>query len=197
MIVIWWYDIHYTTSGWWAHVAQMTCFQKIFGRHGLTGLKLEIWPIWCYADHLIMADLGDTPLPPFSDNIFGIKLLTEWATPGGWAHHLLTKSAKQYLKAIEKTIDLMTMRSSKLTWKHSDKEDYYSWTTLPKRHPKVNDSMWKSTRMKKPTRLLKQIPCRTQRYERSSLLYMTKLFSCHPPLPASDLSMKWFWWSCF
>ena len=48
----------------------------------------------------------------------------------------------------------------------------------------------KSTRTKKPTRLLRQIPCRTQRYERSSLPYMTKLLSWHPPLPAPDLSMK-------
>ena len=52
----------------------------------------------------------------------------------------------------------------------------------------------KSTRTKKPTRLLRQIPCRTQRYERSSLPYMTKLLSWHPPLPAPDLSMKWFRW---
>ena len=48
----------------------------------------------------------------------------------------------------------------------------------------------KSTRTKKPTRLLRQIPCRTQRYERSSLPYLTKLLSWHPPLPAPDLSMK-------
>ena len=141
--------------------------------------------------------LGGYPPPPLFGQYFWHKTFDGMGYPRGVGPPFTDKICKTVFESIEKTIDLMTMRSSKLTWKHSDKEDYYSWTTLPKRHPKVNDSMWKSTRMKKPTRLLKQIPCRTQRYERSSLPYMTKLFSCHPPLPASDLSMKWFWWSCF
>ena len=44
-----------------------------------------------------------------------------------------------------------------------------------------------TTRTKQPMRLLKAIPCRTQRYQKSSLPYITRLLSWHPPLPAPDL----------
>ena len=42
----------------------------------------------------------------------------------------------------------------------------------------------------KPLPLLKPVPCRTRRYERSSIPLMTKLLSWHPPLqyPALDLA---------
>ena len=40
------------------------------------------------------------------------------------------------------------------------------------------------TRSKEPKKLFKAVKCRTQRYERSSLPFMTKLLSWHPPLPA-------------
>ena len=43
------------------------------------------------------------------------------------------------------------------------------------------------TRSKRPTNLFKTIPCRTQRYQKSSLSFMTRLLSWHPPLPAPDL----------
>ena len=39
-------------------------------------------------------------------------------------------------------------------------------------------------RSKESKKLLKAVKCRTQRYERSSLPFMTKLLSWHPPLPA-------------
>ena len=43
------------------------------------------------------------------------------------------------------------------------------------------------TRTKKPMRLFKNVSCRTQRYQKSSLPYMTRLLSWHPPLPAPNL----------
>ena len=46
------------------------------------------------------------------------------------------------------------------------------------------------TRNKKPMKLYKEVKCRTLRYERSSLPFMTKLLSWHPPLPAPCLDLK-------
>ena len=45
------------------------------------------------------------------------------------------------------------------------------------------------TRNKEPKKLLKAVKCRTQRYERSSLPFMTKLLSWHPPLPTPHLML--------
>ena len=45
------------------------------------------------------------------------------------------------------------------------------------------------TRSKEPKKLFKAVKCRTQRYERSSLPFMTKLLSWHPPLPAPHLML--------
>ena len=41
----------------------------------------------------------------------------------------------------------------------------------------------------KPVPLLKPVTCRTQRYERSSLLFMTKMLSWHPPLRHISLDL--------
>ena len=47
----------------------------------------------------------------------------------------------------------------------------------------------KITRTQKPSGLMKQIPCRTQRYQRSSLPLMTKILAWHPPLPPPVLKL--------
>ena len=46
------------------------------------------------------------------------------------------------------------------------------------------------TRSRKPKNLFKEVKCRTSRYERSSLPFMTKLLSWHPPLPAPHLDLN-------
>ena len=46
------------------------------------------------------------------------------------------------------------------------------------------------TRNKAPMKLFKEVKCRTVRYERSSLPFMTKLLSWPPPLPAPCLDLK-------
>ena len=51
----------------------------------------------------------------------------------------------------------------------------------------------KITRTQKPSGLMKQIPCRTQRYQRSSLPLMTKILAWHPPLPPPVLKLPWFY----
>ena len=46
------------------------------------------------------------------------------------------------------------------------------------------------TRNKKPMKLYKEVKCRTSRYERSSLPFMTKLLSWHPPMPPPYLDLR-------
>ena len=53
----------------------------------------------------------------------------------------------------------------------------------------------KITRTQKPSGLMKQIPCRTQRYQRSSLPLMTKILAWHPPLPPPVLKLPWVYLS--
>ena len=45
------------------------------------------------------------------------------------------------------------------------------------------------TRSKEPMKLLKEVKCRTQRYQKSSIPFMTKLLSWHPSLPAPHLEL--------
>ena len=45
------------------------------------------------------------------------------------------------------------------------------------------------TRSKEPMKLLKEVNCRTQRYQKSSIPFMTRLLSWHPPLPAPHLEL--------
>ena len=45
------------------------------------------------------------------------------------------------------------------------------------------------TRSKEPMKLLKEVNCRTQRYQKSSIPFMTRLLSWHPPLPAPQLEL--------
>ena len=47
----------------------------------------------------------------------------------------------------------------------------------------------KITSAQKPSGLMKQIPCRTQRYQRRSLPLMTKILAWHPPLPPPVLKL--------
>ena len=43
----------------------------------------------------------------------------------------------------------------------------------------------------KPTAALKPVPCRTQRYKKSSLPLITKLLTWHPPLTYTALDLAW------
>ena len=66
------------------------------------------------------------------------------------------------------------------------------------RHDKFKDwfcvSQERTTGLKtrgKPIPLLKPVPCRTKRYERSSIPLKTKLLSWHPPLQYPGLDLAW------
>ena len=104
-------------------------------------------------------------------------------------HIIFQENYQSYEHAL-KQANLKTLRQRRILLmnnfakKASKSERFNKWFVVE------SNEEGKSTRTKKPTRLLRQIPCRTQRYERSSLPYMTKLLSWHPPLPAPDLSMK-------
>ena len=104
-------------------------------------------------------------------------------------HIIFQENYRSYEHAL-KQANLKTLRQRRILLmnnfakKASKSERFNKWFVVE------SNEEGKSTRTKKPTRLLRQIPCRTQRYERSSLPYMTKLLSWHPPLPAPDLSMK-------
>ena len=45
------------------------------------------------------------------------------------------------------------------------------------------------TRSKEPMKLLKDVKCRTQRYQKSRVPFMTKLLFWQPPLPAPHLEL--------
>ena len=105
------------------------------------------------------------------------------------SHIIFQENYRSYEHAL-KQANLKTLRQRRILLmnnfakKASKSERFNKWFVVE------SNEEGKSTRTKKTTRLLRQIPCRTQRYERSSLPYMTKLLSWHPPLPAPDLSMK-------
>ena len=46
------------------------------------------------------------------------------------------------------------------------------------------------TRYMKPLNILKPVPCQTQRFKRSSIPFMTKLLTWHPPLTYKQLMLN-------
>ena len=87
-------------------------------------------------------------------------------------------------------------------WKHWDREELNWSPSSVKKLSRMKFKGWfveekseheKITRTQKPSGLMKQIPCRTQRYQRSSLPLMTKILAWHPPLPPPVLKLPWFY----
>ena len=103
---------------------------------------------------------------------------------------ILQENYRSYDSALKQT-NMQTLRQrrvllmNKFSQKAAKSERFRGWFVEESKDEE------RTLRTKKPTRLLKPIPCRTQRYARSSLPYMTELLSWHPPLPAPDLKMRW------
>ena len=102
---------------------------------------------------------------------------------------ILQENYRSYDSALKQT-NMQTLRQrrvllmNKFSQKAAKSERFRGWFVEESKDEE------RTLRTKKPTRLLKPIPCRTQRYARSSLPYMTELLSWHPPLPAPDLKMR-------
>ena len=103
-------------------------------------------------------------------------------------HIILQEEYISYGEALKKT-DLKSLRArrmnliTKFSKKALNSQRFQEWFVeeVPTKEM--------ATRSKEPKKLLKTVQCRTQRYERSSLPFMTKLLSWHPPLPAPNLML--------
>ena len=102
---------------------------------------------------------------------------------------ILQENYRSYDSALKQT-NMQTLRQrrvllmNKFSQKAAKSERFRGWFVEESKDEE------RTLRTKKSTRLLKPVPCRTQRFARSSLPYMTELLSWHPPLPAPDLKMR-------
>ena len=94
--------------------------------------------------------------------------------------HVLKLAKMESLKA--RRLKLITSFGKKAFKSEKHKDWFVKNTNIPTTQSRTRDL--------KPSTLLKPVPCRTQRFERSSIPFITKLLTWHPPLTYKQLLLN-------